>query len=225
MLFFLTVLVVLFTVVCSEVIVLDSSNFEHLTQATTGATTGDWLIKFYAPWCGHCRQLEPVYEKVAELLNGEVNVAKVDVPQSRDLGTRFDIKGFPTLKLLSKGQVYTYKGRRTAEDIAEFARGGFALHQPEEVAPPLGMFGEIAHVYRHAYKQASKDLVAGNFFTVDVFLTFLPLLFVIVLLLLILAPTPAPPRRVKREQPQEEDDDEDDDVVVDTPAPSGEKEE
>jgi hypothetical protein len=34
----------------AEVVVLDSKNFEHLTQASTGATTGDWLIKFYAPW-------------------------------------------------------------------------------------------------------------------------------------------------------------------------------
>ena len=34
----------------SEVVDLDNSNFEKLTQAATGATTGDWLIKFYAPW-------------------------------------------------------------------------------------------------------------------------------------------------------------------------------
>lgn len=34
----------------SEVVTLDDSNFEHLTQAATGATTGDWFVKFYAPW-------------------------------------------------------------------------------------------------------------------------------------------------------------------------------
>lgn len=34
----------------SEVVILDDSNFEHLTQAATGATTGDWFVKFYAPW-------------------------------------------------------------------------------------------------------------------------------------------------------------------------------
>jgi hypothetical protein len=33
-----------------EVVDLNLSNFEHLTQASTGATTGDWLVKFYAPW-------------------------------------------------------------------------------------------------------------------------------------------------------------------------------
>jgi thioredoxin domain-containing protein 5 len=72
----------------SDVVVLDSSNFEHLTQASTGATTGDWLVKFYAPWCGHCTKLAPTWDKVAEDLKGVVNVAKVDVTASRDLGTR-----------------------------------------------------------------------------------------------------------------------------------------
>merc|ERR1719421_1742698 len=79
----------------SEVITLNAENFEHLTQAATGATTGDWLIKFYAPWCGHCKKLAPVWEDVASRLVGEINVAKVDVSQNRNLGTRFGIKGFP----------------------------------------------------------------------------------------------------------------------------------
>jgi hypothetical protein len=49
----------------TNVIELTSENFEHLTQAASGATTGDWLIEFYAPWCGHCKRLGPIYEEVA----------------------------------------------------------------------------------------------------------------------------------------------------------------
>ena len=79
------------------------------------------MLKFYAPWCGHCKTLAPIYEEVATKLKGRVNVAKIDVTGSRDLGSRFDIKGFPTLKFLSKGSVYDYKGRRSAEDISNFA--------------------------------------------------------------------------------------------------------
>lgn len=188
----------------SDVVILTTKNFEHLTQASTGATTGDWLVKFYAPWCGHCKKMEPMYEEVAKRLKGEVNVAKVDVPANRELGTRFDIKGFPTLLLLSKGKMYAYKGRRTVDDIAEFARGGYQVHQPEVVQPPAGIFGEIGYVYRHAYKQAGQDLRKGNFFTVDVFLTFLPLLFVILLVVVLFAPTPAPRSHKKRTQPAAE---------------------
>jgi len=193
----------------SEVVVLTSKNFEHLTQASTGATTGDWLVKFYAPWCGHCKTLAPTFDKVAEELKGVVNVAKVDVTENRDLGTRFDIKGFPTVKLLSKGKVYTFKGRRSAEELIQFAKGGYSLHEPEEVAPPMGMFGEIIHVYKHAYMKAGKDLKAGNYFTIDIFLTFLPVLFGIIIVFLIMLPKPddeAMEKRYRKEHPQDNDD-------------------
>ena len=45
----------------SDVVTLTSKTFEHLTQAATGATTGDWFVMFYAPWCGHCRELMPTW--------------------------------------------------------------------------------------------------------------------------------------------------------------------
>ncbi len=177
----------------AEVVQLTVQNFEHLTQATTGATTGDWLIKFYAPWCGHCRKMEPTYERVAELLHGEVNVARVDVPANRELGTRFDVKGFPTIKFLSKGKVYDYAGRRTAEDLVEFAKGGYQIQQPKEIMPALGMFGEILIVFKHAYTQAADDLKKGKFFTIDVFLSFMPIVFLLFVALIFMIPAPTYP--------------------------------
>lgn len=47
-------------------VVLTEANFEHLTQAASGATTGDWFVKFYAPWCGHCQRLAPAWDELAE---------------------------------------------------------------------------------------------------------------------------------------------------------------
>ena len=187
-------LTVLLLVCASEVIQLDVKNFEHLTQASTGATTGDWLIKFYAPWCGHCRKMEPTYEQVADMLHGEVNVARVDVPANRELGTRFDVKGFPTIKFLSKGKVYDYAGRRTAQDMVEFARGGYQIQQPQDVQPAMGMFGEIIAVFKHAYKQAAVDLKNRNFFTIDIFLSFMPLIFLAFVVLIFLIPVPEHPQ-------------------------------
>lgn len=161
--------------------------------------------------------MEPVYEKAAEALRGEVNLAKVDVTASRDLGTRFDIKGFPTVMLFSKGKAYIFKGKRTVEDLVDFARGGYQIHQPEDVQPPAGMFGEVMYIYRHAYKEAGKDLRKGNFFTIDVFLTFLPLLFIILLVVVMFAPTPSsrPAKRQAQQAAAGDDDEEEEDE--DTP--------
>lgn len=67
--------------------------------------------------------------------------------QSRDLGTRFEIKGFPTLKMFSKGKIYTYEGRRNVEDLVAFAKGGFTTADPEDVPKPQGYFGEITKTF------------------------------------------------------------------------------
>jgi protein disulfide-isomerase-like protein len=179
----------------AEVIELNNANFEKLTQAATGATTGDWLVKFYAPWCGHCKTMAPTFDKVAEELEGVVNVARVDVMKNRDLGTRFEIKGFPTVKMISKGNVYSFSGKRDFQTLVDFATGGFAISNPEPVPGELGWFGEIMYVYRHAYKEAAKNLQKGNYFTMDVFLVALPIIFVVIMFAIWLIPVPDPARR------------------------------
>eukprot|EP00920_Eleutheroschizon_duboscqi_P013817 GHVT01032385.1.p2 GENE.GHVT01032385.1~~GHVT01032385.1.p2 ORF type:complete len:231 (-),score=53.03 GHVT01032385.1:628-1320(-) len=105
--------------------VLTDKTFEHDTQATTGSTTGDWFIMFSAPWCGHCKAMGPVWEQLATLLAGRVNVGKVDATQETALSRRFDVQAFPSIILISKGKMFEYSGGRTLEDLKNFALGDF----------------------------------------------------------------------------------------------------
>jgi protein disulfide-isomerase A6 len=96
---------------------LDGTTFD---DAVKGKYT---FVKFYAPWCGHCKTMIPAYEQVAESFAKEksVLIANVDADQHKDLGSRFGVSGFPTLKFFSpSGESENYEGGRTAEEIINF---------------------------------------------------------------------------------------------------------
>jgi len=82
------------------------------------------FVEFYAPWCGHCKNLAPAYDIVGESFSKQkdVVIAKVDADAHRDLGSRYGVSGFPTLKWFPAGssQPEDYNGGRTAEDIITF---------------------------------------------------------------------------------------------------------
>jgi len=127
-----------------NVIELTSSNFEHLTQASTGQTTGKWIIKFYAPWCGHCQMLEPKWNELSTTMSINyadegVLVARIDASKHRDVGTRFGIKGFPTLIYLAERKMYLYKGGRDVDSLVDFVTKGYKTAEGKDV-PPMPTF-------------------------------------------------------------------------------------
>ncbi|XP_076868718.1 protein disulfide-isomerase TMX3 [Brachyhypopomus gauderio] len=83
-----------------------------------------WLVDFYAPWCGYCKKLEPIwYEVGAELKTSgsPVRVGKMDATAFSGVASEFGVRGYPTIKLLKGDLAYNYKGPRTKDDIIDFA--------------------------------------------------------------------------------------------------------
>ncbi|CAG8674053.1 11943_t:CDS:2, partial [Ambispora gerdemannii] len=87
----------------------------------------DILVEFYAPWCGHCKKLAPIYEKLGETyqeFKDKIVIAKMDATLN-DLpaGVPFKISGFPTIKLFKAGEnndIVDYQGDRTFESFIKF---------------------------------------------------------------------------------------------------------
>jgi len=82
------------------------------------------LVEFYAPWCGHCQRLEPIYEQVAETLAEKqfrASLAKIDATKNEEMTNKFGVKAYPTLKLFldgPDGEVIDFDGHRDQEGIS-----------------------------------------------------------------------------------------------------------
>ncbi|RKO89465.1 thioredoxin-like domain-containing protein, partial [Blyttiomyces helicus] len=87
----------------------------------------DVLIELYAPWCGHCKKLAPIYDELAEKLasNKNIVIAKMDATEN-DLpaSTPFQVQGFPTIKLYKAkdNEIVDFGGERTIEGFLEFIK-------------------------------------------------------------------------------------------------------
>ncbi|KAK9811741.1 hypothetical protein WJX72_009349 [[Myrmecia] bisecta] len=119
------------TVKLEGVVDLTPDNFDKIV--TGGKHV---LVEFYAPWCGHCKHLTPIYKELGATVNKDpklknrVVIAKVDADAHKSLGERFEVRGFPTIKHFARGQPVSkpddYTGGRTHDDFVAFLRGKLA---------------------------------------------------------------------------------------------------
>lgn len=124
------------------------------------------LVEFYAPWCGHCKQLAPEYEKLGKAFAGDADVlvAKVDATDYGELASRFEVQGYPTLKYFPAGSTEpeNYEGPRTAEGMLEFlnSKAGTERRLDGTLGASAGRVAALDAIISNAGFSVSADVVS-----------------------------------------------------------------
>lgn len=124
---------------------LTDETFEHLTQAATGATTGDWFVIFYTNECVDCQRLQARWEAVGAQLKTRLNVARIN---KGELGAatarRFDVFDVPAFLLFRQGKLYRYEIRKyDVASFVAFAQEWYKNVRGEKVPLPKAPFDDL----------------------------------------------------------------------------------
>ncbi|PAV16068.1 disulfide isomerase [Pyrrhoderma noxium] len=160
----LSVLATLFVaaVSASNVIELNPDNFDSIIGQGKPA-----LVEFFAPWCGHCKNLAPIYEELADVFahaKDKVIIAKVDADGvGKPLGQKYGVKGYPTLQWFNAdgGEPEKYEGARDLEALANHITAKSGVKSKIKQPPPPNYLILDVHTFDDVVMDDKKDVLVA----------------------------------------------------------------
>jgi thiol-disulfide isomerase/thioredoxin len=78
------------------------------------------LVLFYADWCFYCKKFMPIWDKLEK--NLKIKTKKINCPENEELCNKYDIQGYPTIKLFKNNQEIDFDKERTYDGVMEFVK-------------------------------------------------------------------------------------------------------
>ena len=136
-----------------------------LLSVVTAGSADPWggqtvFVKFFAPWCGHCKKLAPVWDQLAlDLADNPVAVVEVDCTKDVDLCKTYGITGYPTVKHGKAPVLEAYEGGRSLEEMTSFVESMLCTYRtPADCSPEQQALIETIGQYTQA--EAAEKLAA-----------------------------------------------------------------
>ena len=126
----------------------DASNLSNLMK------DGDWIVLYYANWCGHCNTMKPEWQKVVDTMKNpsntnNINIADIETSHIDQLTHKPEIAGFPTIKMYNSGnEIANFEDERIADKIHKFA-----LSNSSKSSKSMHMRNSITHKRSHTKRK------------------------------------------------------------------------
>ena len=104
------------------VVPLTAENFtQHISLTPSKSASEGWFVKFYAPWCSHCKHMAAAWTELGKEMKGKLNIGEVNCEANKKLCKDINLRGYPTLMFFKGGERVEYDGLRGLGDLVSFA--------------------------------------------------------------------------------------------------------